>query len=299
LIQRSKQVVTEPGDKFPRGAAQPIKEPMNRKALFMEQHHPMNARITTACILAAGTGSRLLPLTDCSPKCLTEVHGRSILERLVTCLRAQGFKRLVFVVGYLESCIRDYLELHAADLTIEFVFNPDFATTNNSYSLWLARDKIKEPFLLLESDLVFDAPLLRELSYPDRIAVSRTLPWMNGTTVMVNAENRVSEFRMNGDLDSSEESFKTVNICSLSAKSWRVVVERLSQYVSAGRLTEYYESVFRDLVAEGRMDFECVFFDESRWYEIDTIEDLRCAQEMFGQAGAGEIRALPQASTVA
>ena len=88
-------------------------------------------KITTACILAAGTGSRLLPLTGRKPKCLTEVHGRSILERLVTCLRAEGFRRLVFVVGYLDDCIRESLEQHAPDLTIEFVFNPDFATTNN------------------------------------------------------------------------------------------------------------------------------------------------------------------------
>ncbi|MBW2363072.1 MAG: NTP transferase domain-containing protein, partial [Deltaproteobacteria bacterium] len=59
-------------------------------------------RITTACLLAAGTGSRLRPLTDSAPKCLTEIHGRPILERFVSCLREQGFKRLVVVVGHLE-----------------------------------------------------------------------------------------------------------------------------------------------------------------------------------------------------
>ena len=113
----------------------------------MNRHDRRDARITTACILAAGTGSRLQPLTECMPKCLTEVHGRSILERLVSCLRAQGFKRLVFVVGHLEDCIRSFLELHAADLTIDYVSNPLFATTNNIYSLWLARNQLKEPFL--------------------------------------------------------------------------------------------------------------------------------------------------------
>jgi choline kinase len=261
-------------------------------------HSTRKTKITTACILAAGTGSRLLPLTDCKPKCLTEVHGRSILERLVTCLRAEGFRRLVFVVGYLDDCIRESLEQHAADLAIEFVFNPDFATTNNCYSLWLARNRISESFLLIESDLVFDAPMLRELSQPDRIAVSRTLPWMNGTMVVADAENHVVEFIMNRETRPGEESLKTVNICSLSAKSWRAVIERLGDYVAAGRLNEYYESAFRELVSEGRLDFECVLFDESRWYEIDTVDDLRCAQELFAPATSELVSSLPATPTL-
>ncbi len=59
-------------------------------------------QITTALLLAAGTGCRLRPLTDNQPKCLTEIDGIPILERLVDCLCQQGFRRLVVVVGYLE-----------------------------------------------------------------------------------------------------------------------------------------------------------------------------------------------------
>ncbi len=54
-------------------------------------------RISTALLLAAGTGSRLFPLTKSSPKCLTLVNEKSILERLVTNLKRQGFNRLVIV----------------------------------------------------------------------------------------------------------------------------------------------------------------------------------------------------------
>ncbi len=42
-----------------------------------------NNRVTTAVLLAAGTGSRLQPLTNDAPKCLSEVNGVPILERLV------------------------------------------------------------------------------------------------------------------------------------------------------------------------------------------------------------------------
>ena len=64
--------------------------------------------ITTALLLAAGAGARLQPLTDNCPKCLTEVRGVPILGRLVSCLLAQGFDRLVVVVGYRDDQIRDY-----------------------------------------------------------------------------------------------------------------------------------------------------------------------------------------------
>ena len=103
-------------------------------------------KITTALLLAAGTGTRLQPLTLDAPKCLTEVGGISILERLVNNLRAQGLRRLIVVLGYLGDCIQEFLEQHAHDMQIDYVLNPDYRTTNNIYSLWLARQQIHEPF---------------------------------------------------------------------------------------------------------------------------------------------------------
>ncbi len=121
---------------------------------------------------------------------------------------------------------------------------------------------------------------------------------MNGTMVVANAENHVTEFLMNGEVRPGVERLKTVNICSLSAKSWRAVIERLGNFVSAGRLNEYYESAFRDLLSEGRLDFECVLFDESRWYEIDTVDDLRCAQELFAPVPSAPLSSLPVTPTL-
>lgn len=136
----------------------------------------INNRITTALLLAAGTGSRLRPLTLDAPKCLTEVSGEPILGRLVDNLRLQGIKRLVVVTGYLDHCIREFLKENAADMQLDYVFNPVYQTTNNIYSLWLARKTIEEPFVLLESDLVFEASMLEPILVPDKIAVSNILP---------------------------------------------------------------------------------------------------------------------------
>ena len=64
------------------------------------------------------------PLTLDAPKCLTEVGGRPILERLVENLRVQGITRLVVVTGYMEHCIVEFLRHNAADMQVEYIFNP-------------------------------------------------------------------------------------------------------------------------------------------------------------------------------
>lgn len=246
------------------------------------------ARITTACLLAAGTGSRLLPLTHSVPKCLTEIMGTPILERLVSCLRDQGFKRLVVVVGHLEQSIRKFLDDCAGDLSIDYVRNPLYRTTNNIYSLWLAGSEIQESFLLIESDLIFEARMLEGLLIPDRIAVSRMLPWMNGTTITMDSAGEVTSFHgapttptpRSRAAPLHDSPYKTVNICSLSRATWGRVLQRLGRVIAEGRVSEYYEVVFAEMVADGSLSFECVLFDPEHWYEVDTPEDLRGAERI-------------------
>ena len=239
-------------------------------------------RIRTALLLAAGTGSRLQPLTEDSPKCLTEINDTTILEHLVRSLVAWEFERLVVVVGHLGSCVRNFLDGLASGLDIQYVRSAKYRTTNNIYSLWAARHTVHEPFLLLECDLVFDDVLLGEMLQPDRIAVSRILPWMNGTTVSLDHSRRVIRFLMDGrDQPPDEPAYKTVNMYSFSRPSWHCVTQRLERHISAGRVNGYYETVFAEMVAEGDLSFEAVFFDDQRWYEIDTLEDLHKAEQLF------------------
>jgi len=249
--------------------------------MLLNKNPSPKKRITTALLLAAGTGSRLFPLTQKSPKCLTLVNETSILERLIKSLNQHGFKRLVVVTGHLEDCIRNFLETRAGNIKIEYVFSPLYKTTNNIYSLWMARKIINEPFVLIESDLVFDPSLLAGMLYPDRIAVARMKPWLNGSTVTINPTNTVDAFHSDARSKSKQIRYKTVNIYSLSVSSWHRVIEKLNQYVLAGRVNDYYEAVFRQMVAEKSLSFQAVFFDHKPWYEIDTIEDLASAEKLF------------------
>ena len=236
--------------------------------------------VTTALLLAAGAGTRLLPRSNGFPKCLTEVGGIPILGRLLSCLVEEGFERLVVVVGHGGEQIRDYLDLHASGLEIHCIDCLEYATTNNIYSLWQARNHIQAPFVLIESDLVFDSRLLGLMRVSNRIAVARCRPNMHGTTVSFDDSGRVVSFRV-GAVNGTRLAYKTVNLYSLSLPIWQEVSRRLERRITRGRVHDYYEIVFAEMAAEGLLPLQAVHFDQGRWCEIDTPDDLLAAEQIF------------------
>lgn len=255
------------------GGVGALKEPPTRPPRL----NTHSSHVTTALLLAAGAGNRL---GNGSPKCLTDVSGTPILGYLVASLVENGFKRLVVIVGYRGQQIKDYLDLHSAGLDIHYIESRKYETTNNIYSLWLARNYMRDPFLLIESDLVFDSRLLASMRTSDRIAVAEFRSHMHGTTVSVDTSGMVASFRVGG-LDGPRLPNKTINIYSLSMSTWHEVTRRLELRIAAGRVHDYYESVFGEMAAQGVLPMRAVWFDDGRWSEIDTPEDLLAARELF------------------
>jgi len=255
--------------------------------------------IRTALLLAAGMGSRLAPFTDDMPKCLVPVSGVPIVERLVRTLDDYGFERLVAVVGHQAGSVRDFLGDRVGGVAVEYVVSPLFATTNSLYSLWLARHLVDGPFLLVESDVVFDAPLLVPLLQPDRVAVSAQLPWMSGTTVTLDACGRVSAFSspppgVYGRHCRAADHFITVNLTSLARDTWAEARERLDRHVATGHTGYFHDVVFAEMTAAGSMSLEAVMFPADRWYEVDTPADRDAADLVLPrrvQAAGGSGRA--------
>jgi L-glutamine-phosphate cytidylyltransferase len=243
-------------------------------------------RVRTAVVLAAGLGTRLGQLTWDRPKCLVRVGGVPILERLAVILDEHGVERLVIVTGYGAQIIRDHIGHRFGGIAVEYVLNPAFATTNTMYSLWLARDLIDEAVLLVEGDVVFDGDLLAPLLRPDRIAVSKQLPWMNGTTVTLDARGVVSAIYspppgVYGRHSRAADHFMTVNITSLARETWAEVRERLDLHVEEGHTGYFHDVVFADMTAAGTMSLTAVLFPADRWYEVDTPADRDAAELLF------------------
>lgn len=120
----------------------------------------------TACILAAGLGTRLGPLPH--PKGFLRLGGRTLIERSLALLRAHGVERIVVATGHLAS-------FYEALPGVETVHNPDFASTGSLASLACAAPRLDGDVLLLESDLVYEPRalgVLLEHPHPDLVLLS-------------------------------------------------------------------------------------------------------------------------------
>ena len=245
-------------------------------------------RAPRAVILAAGKGDRLYPLTAETPKCLVEVGGEPMLERALRALAAEGVTQAVIVVGHLGEVVRERIGAGFAGLEIEYVEAPDYDTTNNIRSLWDAREYLDEDTLLLEADVVFDRAVVASLlaERGSSAAIAPHQPALSGTVVDCDADGRITRFALGADQDAGFDptsAFKTVNLYLLRKELLAEhVLPRLCREIEAGHLGEYYESVFRDCVAEDDItDLVGVDVSSSRWYEVDDLRDLDAAEFVF------------------
>lgn len=243
------------------------------------------ARCRQAIILAAGEGKRLRPLTEAVPKCLVRVGDETMLDRILHALGEIGVEEVVVVTGHLHDVLRTHVEGTPRPFNVEYVHNERYDETNNVYSLWLARERLRPPFVLAESDLVFDPVALEPLAVPDRMAVARWTPVMDGTVVEVDPGGIVTRLILKRDQRPDQDlaaTWKTVNLYSFSERTWQAAYRpALDKAVAAGELQDYYEASLGELINAGMVTLEAVDFSAERWMEVDDLTDLARAEEQF------------------
>ncbi len=116
--------------------------------------------VKTAVILAAGLGSRLKDRTKEKPKGFLEIGGKTIIEQSVRKLIESGIENIFIGTGYLYE---KYEEFARNFYQITCRFNPDYAVSGSLYTLYNMKELIKDDFLLLESDLLYDKTGLKVL----------------------------------------------------------------------------------------------------------------------------------------
>lgn len=252
-----------------------------------------------AIILAAGMGRRLGTFTAANTKCMVEVNGQRLIDRLLSQLKPLHLQRIVIVIGYEGAKLREYLSsTYGNSLPLLFVDNPVYDRTNNIYSLWLARDYLTaDDSLLLESDLIFGDGIIDmalEAPFPNVALVAKYEPWMDGTMVTLDADGHIDHFVSGDNLDFSatDRYFKTVNVYKLSRSfSANTYLPFLEAYIRAMGNNEYYEQVLRVLTFIDNSDLVALPIGDKRWYEIDDIQDLRIAETLFA-TGPNRLRKL-------
>lgn len=119
-------------------------------------------RVRRAVIIAAGFGSRLVPITLNTPKPLVRVHGKPIVETLLDAIVKAGIPEIVLVRGYLGE---QFEVLRQKYPQIRFLENPLFNEANNISSAWVARDLLENAYVC-EADLLLGNPdLIRKYEY--------------------------------------------------------------------------------------------------------------------------------------
>lgn len=243
-----------------------------------------------AIILAAGMGRRLGELTKNNTKCMVEVNGVKLIDRVLTYLSHLNLKRIVIVVGYKAENLVNYIENQYGNLNVEFVENPIYDKTNNIYSLALAKDKFKEDdTLLLESDLIYEESMLRLLvdnQQPDLALVAKYEKWMDGTMVTIDDDCNILNFISKKEFKQTEvdKYYKTVNIYKFS-KSYinNQYLPLLEAYCQMKGNNEYYEEVLRVLTMIDKSSLKALPIGDEKWYEIDDIQDLDIAETIFAE----------------
>ena len=242
-----------------------------------------------AIILAAGMGRRLRELTKDNTKCMVQVNGEPLIDRLLRQLSKLGLSRVVIVVGHKRENLISHIGSRYDDvLDIEYVENPIYDKTNNIYSLALAKDKlVEDDTLLIESDLILDDRMFSLIlgdPYPNLALVAKYRTWMDGTMVRIDDENNVVNFVTKKAFKYSDVDhyYKTVNLYKFS-KDFLIhkYVPFLDAYCAALGNNEYYEQVLRVICMLDNSELKALPITNERWYEIDDVQDLDIAEALF------------------
>ena len=114
-----------------------------------------------AIILSAGQGSRLGHLTDDKPKCLIDFNGRTLLDRQLDALAANGVEEAVVVTGFRDDQIEAALDRRGdAAPRVRTVYNPFYKVADNLGSLFVAREELDGDVLVWNGDTLVSVELM-------------------------------------------------------------------------------------------------------------------------------------------
>ena len=223
-----------------------------------------------AVYLAAGEGLRLRPLTDDRPKAMVEVGGVPLARRALESLRRAGVQNVVAVTGH---CASAFAEVR--DLLADERFNDRFAEHGNVYSLWCARDVVRDGCYIVNSDVLFE----------DEVA--RRLVEAHGSAVLCAADHGVDEESMkavvvDGRLhDLSKRATvgphpEYLGLTRIDPSHGELLARTLEDFVERGTVDVYYEDALVELAAQ--VPVRTVAVDGLAWIEIDDHEDLAQAR---------------------
>lgn len=231
-------------------------------------------------------GSRIRPLTDNCPKSLLKVDGKTILEMLLSHLQDCGINEVVFVLGYLQEQIKDFVKANFPDLKVHFITNERYAETNSGFSLMLSKDLVGDsPFIKFDADVVFDKEILKNLiasEYKNCLCVDQHIKLeTEEIKVIVDEHNRIT--KASKGVDPKVATGESIGIEKISSETAKLLFAELELMMQNEKNhQEYYEVAYEKLMKK-KVPFYALDISGLRWTEIDTKEDFASAKKIFSQ----------------
>ena len=251
-----------------------------------------------AIILAAGMASRLRPLTLSTPKCLLKVGERTLLQRSMDALIEAGISQFVIVTGYLHEQIEAFVRETYPELflpleegqggSVRFIYNKDYETTNNIYSLWLARPEAEgQEILLLDSDLLYDGQIVKRVladKHENVLTLIRHELGEEEMKVVTDKDGTITE--ISKTCDPATAAGESIGIERMGKAYTTALYKELDVMMNAEHLENtFYELAFLRLITKAQtsndanLRFSVLDVTDLFSCELDTVEDFENAKQ--------------------
>lgn len=235
-----------------------------------------------AIILSAGQGSRLGHLTDDRPKCLIEFGGRTLLDRQLDTLAANGVGEAVVVTGFRDDLVEEAIARRSGGPSVRTTYNPFYKVADNLGSLFMARDELRGDCLVWNGDTLVSDSLMARVAANARPGICVTIDRKDAydaddMKVVVDPDGRLKAIakrlpkdRVNG------ESIGLIALRAGGAERFREAIER--DIRASEGTTIWYLRVIHHLAE--RSDVWTLDINGEQWGEVDFPEDVERARAL-------------------
>ncbi|MFH1972223.1 MAG: phosphocholine cytidylyltransferase family protein [archaeon] len=251
-------------------------------------------------ILAAGIGTRLMPLTRNTPKPLVDFgEGMTLLERQLDSIQKSGvIDEVVLVVGYLAHQIEAKISSYEKNgLKIKTIYNPFYATSNNLVSLWFAKPEMTGDFMITNGDNVFEPEVFRDFvqNSSEGIILSirkKDLAKYQASDMKVTLTERNTASRVSKEIEHPEIHAESPGLVKVSGerhiKVYKDILEELVR--SQQHMNNFWLETFTHLHEKG-YDVHTHEIDGEKWIEVDFHAELDYFRKLFKEKPQSDINA--------
>ena len=218
---------------------------------YVKSHHPQQATI-----LAAGYGLRMVPINTEEPKGLLEVHGEPLIERIIKQLHKVEITNIKIVVGFM----KEHYEYLIDEYDVDLIVNPYYSTRNNIYSLYVAKDRLANGYII-PCDIWFKDNPFSTLEDPSWYLFSDRLTDHSHWQVSKNTKVKYTK----------EPGNRMIGIAYLNQEDAEVLTNHLDEMIKAKKYDSFWEDALADkkqFLISGRI------IPNSEHAEINSYEEL-------------------------